>query len=186
MIEPKMKKYLILSLCLASVLGLNIYFRAFPIYFPQFKKQAKDITEQSIRQEAIKGIYRKFPNFNSLAQDKLINNLIADYRNQNKKFITDKVEQIYRQLKDRYQDPGGQTYLMELDCWHWARYVDNINRTGHPGDEVRKGMQWDRLMLAPGGIYMPWNNFLFYFSSFAYKLFSLFKTVPLFTFLFYL
>lgn len=181
-----MKKYLILSLCLASVLGLNIYFRTFPIYFPQFKKQAKDIAEQSIRQEAIKGIYRKFPNFNSLAQDKLINNLIADYRNQNKKFITDRVEQIYQQLKDRYQDPSRQTYLMELDCWHWARYVENINRTGHPGDEVRKGRQWDRLMLAPNGAYLAWNNSLFYFSSFAYKLFSIFKTVPLFTFLFYL
>jgi hypothetical protein len=186
MVDVKMKKYLPLFLGLASVLGLNIYFRSFPIYFPQFKKQATQMIEQSIRQEAIQGISKKFPDFNSLAQDKLIDNLIADYKNQNKKNINDKINQLYLQIKDKYQDSSGQTYLMELDCWHWARYVDNINRTGHPGDEVIKGKQWDKLMLAPTGAYMAWNNFLFYFSSFAYKLFCLFKPIPLNTFLFYL
>jgi len=181
-----LKNRLPLLLCLLSVLSLNIYFRAFPVYFPQFKKQARGMIEDSIRQEAVQGIAKRFPEYNALARDKLISNLASQYKEANKKLIEERTENLYAQMKDRYQDSAGQTYLMELDCWHWARYVDNIIHLGHPGDEVTKGRQKDTLMLAPNGAFMAWNNFLFYFSAYAYKTFSAFWQVPLFTFLFYL
>jgi dolichyl-diphosphooligosaccharide--protein glycosyltransferase len=183
---PDMKKHIISIISLGIVLALNIYFRTFPINFPQLKTQAQDIVEQKIYKEAIQQIDKNFPEYSGLAKDRLIKTLVSDLRRQKKAEIKNLTQEEYRKLKDRYQDDHGQTYLMELDCWHWARYVDNVLRLGHPGDAVVNGKQWDNSMLAPLGYDLHWNYFLFYFSAFLYRVFSLFKFVPLFTFLFYL
>jgi len=181
-----MRKYIPLALSIALVLVLNLYFRSFLINLPQFKDLAKRIVGQRIQQVAAQSVYRKFPQFDPLAKERLIKTLAADYRRQNKAAIKKQVEDLYLQLKDKYQDERGSTYLMELDCWHWARYVENVLRLGHPGDETVYGAQLDLFMLAPLGYYLHWDQFLFYLSASLYKFFSLFKSVPLFTFLFYL
>ncbi|MCX5701421.1 MAG: hypothetical protein NTW64_00340 [Candidatus Omnitrophica bacterium] len=181
-----MKKYLLLAVCLTTSLSLNIYFRAFPINFTHYKKYAKETTKQRLHQEAIQQANTNFPGFSALAKDSLVKVLDNTYRKQKKAEIKEIAQVEYRKLKDYYQDATGQTYLMELDGWHWARYVDNILRLGHVGDKVVSGRQLDTFMLAPKGSYITWNHFLFYFSAFLYKLFSLIKPVPLLTFLFYL
>lgn len=181
-----MKKYFLFAVCLTTSLSLNIYFRAFPINFAHYKKYAKETTKQRLHQEAIQQVNMNFPGFSGLAKDSLVKVLDNNYRKQKKAEIKKIVQVEYRKLKGYYQDATGQTYLMELDGWHWARYVDNILRLGHPGDKVVSGRQLDTFMLAPKGSYLAWNHFLFYFSAFLYKLFSLIKTVPLLTFLFYL
>ena len=176
-----MKKYLLLALALA----INIYFRAFPAYFPQLKIEARARVGQGMRQEAIKEIDQKFPGFSNWSKSSLIQALI-NQKKQQKQAIEAEVQKEYLKLKNRYQDEAGQTYLMELDGWHWGRYVENILRSGHPGDEVINGRQRDNLMIAPLGDDLYPNHFLFYLSAFLYKIFSLFSPVPLFTFLFYL
>jgi dolichyl-diphosphooligosaccharide--protein glycosyltransferase len=184
-----MKRYVPFIICLGFVLGINIYYRSFPINFPQLKTQAKDIVNKTTQQTAIREIYKRFPQFYPLAKEQIMKSKLAEYNRQNRKAINKQIDDLYRQLKDRYQDNNGQTYLMELDCWHWGRYVDNVVRFGHPGDEVIYGEQWDLLMLAPLGFYLHWDQFLFYLSAFFYKVykyFAVFKPVPLFTFLFYL
>ncbi|TAN63148.1 hypothetical protein EPN16_00275, partial [bacterium] len=63
---------------------------------------------------------------------------------------------------------------------------ENVVRHGYPGDEVIAGRQWDYFMLAPSGSFLPWDHLLYYISAFLYKVFSVFKEPPLFSFLFYL
>jgi dolichyl-diphosphooligosaccharide--protein glycosyltransferase len=184
-VNKRIPKFIFFALCLGLTLGLNIYFRSFPINFPQLKIQAKNTIEQNIYQEAVKEINSKFIEVSPLIKDKLVNSLVLEKKRQ-KKIIKNQILQEYLRLKDRYQDDSGSTYLMELDCWHWARYVDNVLKKGHPGDKIVNGRQFDSLMLAPSGMKLLWNNFLFYFSVFLYKIFSLIKSAPLFTFLFYL
>lgn len=181
-----MKKRIFLIFSLAYVLSVNLYFRSFPIDFPQLKAQAKDIVEKTVQQGAIAEVQKKFPQFYPTAKDEIVRVKIAEYKKHNKKNIRNQFQNLYRQLKDKFQDDSGQTYLMELDCWHWARYVENVVRFGHPGDETIFGKQWDLFMLAPQGSYLNWEQFLYYFSAVLYKCFSLFKSVSLFTFLFYL
>lgn len=181
-----MKQRILLYSSLIVVVGLNLYFRSFPINFPQLKTQARDIIERSIQQSAVMDVQKKFPQFYPTAKDEIVRTRIAEYEKQNEKIIESQTEGLYQQLKDRYQDEKGQTYLMELDCWHWARYVDNVIRHGYPGDEVRAGKQWDYFMLAPSGSFLPWDHLLYYLSAFFYKVFSMFAEVPLFDFLFYL
>jgi dolichyl-diphosphooligosaccharide--protein glycosyltransferase len=166
-------------------LAINIYFRSFPIYFPQLKNKAREVLYKSIEQRVAQDVYSKFSQFNPLAKDKLIRTRVAEYKKVNAKVINEQVQEGYRQLKGRFQDESGQTYLMELDCWHWARYVGNVLKLGHPGDRVENGKQIDAFMLAPLGSPMHWEHSLYYFSAFFYKVFSLFKKVPLFTFVFY-
>ncbi|MDD5156118.1 MAG: STT3 domain-containing protein, partial [Candidatus Omnitrophica bacterium] len=180
-----MKRYSFI-LPLAFVLVLNVYFRTYTINFPQLKIHAENTVNKIIYQDIIRQVNRDFPQFDVQAKDRLISERLTEYENKNKRQIGEGVEGEYLKLKDKYQDPRGQTYLMELDCWNWARYVDNVLRLGHPGDRVIDGQEIDTLMLAPYGAPLAWNKFLFYASAFLYKAFSLIRPVELNTFLFYL
>ncbi|HCD37928.1 MAG TPA: hypothetical protein DEQ77_04260 [Candidatus Omnitrophica bacterium] len=181
-----MKKHIRLLLCLALTVGMNLYFRSFPIHFPQFRKQAKVITEQNLYTLAQQQINKGFPSLSGLAKQNLINAFLADYKKKMGPEIKKQLRQEYHRLKDIYQDEHGQTYLMELDCWHWARYVENVYRLGHPGDIIIDGKQFDTLMFSPSGYALASSHFLFYLSAFLYKGFIVIKQIPLFTFLFYL
>ncbi|MFA5157405.1 MAG: STT3 domain-containing protein [Candidatus Omnitrophota bacterium] len=182
----KKNKLLIFSLLLTLAVGLNVYFRSFTINFPQIKKQAHNFIEQAASQQIMQDVYRRFPQFDPLAKEKIAKTRLAEYKKQNKQEINKRAKELYIKLKDKFQDDTGQTYIMELDCWHWARYTENIVRTGHPGDEQIYGRQWDLLMLAPLGSYMNWDHFLYHLSASLYKIFNFFHPVKLHSFLFYL
>jgi asparagine N-glycosylation enzyme membrane subunit Stt3 len=182
----KIREYPFLLPLLVLVLGINIYFRAFPIYFPQLKTRAKEVINNVVNRNAAFEVYKKFPQFNPIAKDKIIKTRVSEYKRLDAKGIKEQINEGWRQLKSRFQDDSGQTYLMELDCWHWSRYVDNVLKHGYPGDIVRDGKQIDLFMLAPLGSPLHWEHSLYYLSAFLYKAFSFFKKVPLFTFTFYL
>ena len=181
-----MRKHIPLISLLILVVGINLYFRSFPINFPQVKGYARGMVYQRVNDIIVRDVYGKFPQYDPLAKDRLIKSKVLEYKKQNRQSIKKEVQELYLKLIDRYKDKTGQTYLMELDCWHWARNVYNTARYGHPGDEVVGGRQFDNLMLSPLGSFIPWNHFIFYFSAFFYRLFCIFNPVPLNTFLFYL
>jgi len=182
-----MKKTIVLILSLTAVLGLNIYYRAYPVFFPQFKSQAREIVKNHVYQNAWQQVNSKFKDLPEPAKASIVAKQVANHYKDEKKSINKETDEEYERIKDRFQDMYGQTYLLELDCWHWARYVDNVVKLGHPGDKVVDGVQIDRLMLAPDGGGLPWNHFLFYLSANLYKFFSLFfKNVSVYHFLFYL
>ena len=180
------KRNIIFLVSLSAVLIINLYLRAFPIFFPQLKTQAKLIVEESARQMVMRDIQQRFPHYYASAKEGLLKSRLKQYKKQNRKFLNDQTQEIYLQLKDRYQDETGQTYTMELDCWHWGRYVENVVNRGRPGDQTIFGREWDRYMLAPNGYFIQWQQFLYYFSGYLYKFFTLFRPVELYTFLFYL
>lgn len=181
-----MKKYIPWLVPLGVVLGINLFFRAYPVYFPQLKKQAESMVLDAVRRQVQEDVYRKFPQYDPLANERLVNEQIGEYKKFNKANFNKQVNDLYANLKSRFQDDTGQTYLMELDCWHWARYVKNVVDHGYPGDTVRNGKQFDLFMMSPVGDPLAWNQFNFYFPAFLYKLFSIVRHVELFTFIFYL
>jgi len=181
-----MKKYIPLICSLTFAIGVNLYFRILPINFPQLEARAKQMVEEGVSRAVTQEINKKFPQYDPLAKNRLIKTGIAEYKRQNAAAMKNQIQQLYLKLKDRFQNEDGQTYLMELDCWHWARNTENVVTHGFPGDKIEDGKQIDLLMLAPDGNPLLWDNFLFYISAYLYELFSIFKFVPLFTFLFYL
>ena len=168
-----MKKAAPLIFFLGLSLGLNLYFRVFPIYFPQLKKAARDAIENGIKQAAAQDVYKKFPQYDPLAKERLLASRISEYKKHNKQTIRRQIHDLYQNLKSKYQHEDGQTYLMELDCWHYARYTEHVFRHGYPGDEIVDGKMRDNFMLAPHGSFLYWDTFLFYLSAFLYKCFSL-------------
>jgi hypothetical protein len=180
------KKAILFLLPLIAVTIVNVYLRTYPINFPQYKAQARQMVENSIEQEAAREVFTKFPQFNELAKKRLITEKAREIKLQRKKEMRAQIQNLYSRMKERHQDPFGHTYLMELDCWHWARYVENVVKLGHPGDEVIKGRQFDTYMLSPDGQFLSWGSFLFYFSAILYKVFNFFRPTNLFNFVFLL
>lgn len=124
-------------------LFINVYVRLFPAYFPQLRQEAALNVVNQIIGEGTEGI------------------LGPDVR----------VEAEYQKLKDRYQDPNGLTYLMEMDPYLWARYTKHIIQHGHPGDLKKEGENYDALMVAPLGLNLKqfYFQFLFYLSAYLYQ-----------------
>ncbi len=144
----------------AAVLGINLYFRLFPAYFPQLKQTAANVVLKGKLDEISRDIGQRFAGLSESAQSRLIDAQFEQYKRANAQSLAERVEEEYARQKDRYQDKRGQTYMMELDGWSWARYVDNILRTGKPWDELRDGKGMDMRMLYPGGADIGWSGFL--------------------------
>jgi len=66
------KKYASLLVPLLLVLAINIYFRSFPVYFPQLKDRAKEVLYQIASQKIAQDVYARFAQFNPIAKDRLI------------------------------------------------------------------------------------------------------------------
>jgi dolichyl-phosphooligosaccharide-protein glycotransferase len=171
---------------LGLVIGINVYFRSFPINFPQLAQAARERVESRLYQKSAEFIEKDNANLSQMAKESLVKFAAHEYKRNNRQKIEDDTAAEYQSLKDKFQDKEGQTYLFELDCWHWARYVENTVRTGHPGDAVVNGVQRDLLMNHPAGMKVYYNMLLYYVSAFLYKAARLIIDVPLYTFLFYL
>ncbi|MCX5698298.1 MAG: hypothetical protein NTX01_01165 [Candidatus Omnitrophica bacterium] len=176
------------AICLLSaVLIINLYFRLFPAYFPQLKQEARDIVHNEIQKKVKKEINLTSSDFNRLAKKQLLKRSILEYEKGNWPKIKKDIHRRYLELKSRYQDQNGQTYLLESDGWRWFRYTENVYRFGHPGDSVVNGKQIDRLTLAPDGGEVVSYQLLFYLSAWLYKVFSCVNnSLPISIFLFYL
>ncbi|UCD15333.1 MAG: hypothetical protein JSV34_06360, partial [Candidatus Omnitrophota bacterium] len=167
-------------------IGINVYLRVFPAYFPQYKQQAKINHKTKILNEIRENIDQLYPHYNPYAKEVLLKEMYKA-RLKDKEKLKEGVRGEYEKLKDKYQDERGQTYLLELDPYHWMRYTENVLKRSHPADKKVEGKLYDTYMLAPVGGVVPRQQFLFYLSAYLYKAFNFFnKEVSLQSFLFYL
>jgi len=183
----RMRKNITAIFLLSAVLIINLYFRLFPVYLPQLKQEARDIVHNEIQKKVKKEINIISADFNRLTKKQLLKRSILEYERGNWSKIKKDIDRKYLELKSRYQDRNGQTYLMEADGWRWSRYTENVYRFGHPGDTIVDGKQIDRLVLAPEGSEVVSYHFLFYLSAWLYKVFSYVNnSLPISIFLCYL
>lgn len=181
-----MRKTIVFICLFSAVIFVNLFFRSYPGFLPQLDSQAKISIEQEIQKKAAEQVKNNFPDLDFPSQVELSRILARDNKVQNKAQIEKRIKEEAAKLKAKFQDESGQTYLLEMDPAHWARYVGNVISLGHPGDIVKNGRQMDMLMLAPFGMPLRWSNFLYYFSASLYKGFVLIHPVSLNAFLFYL
>ncbi|MFH1771947.1 MAG: STT3 domain-containing protein [Candidatus Omnitrophota bacterium] len=167
-------------------IGINLYLRMFLAYFPQLKTQARTEVENKISKDSIEKAQGLFPDYNSYAQDEMAVEFFKEAV-KGKKIFNRQVSEKYTELKSKYQDETGQTYLLELDPYQWMRYTENVVKYGHPGDRKVKGKSYDTHMLAPVGMHIGPVRFLFYFSAHLYKAITFFyKGLSFYKYLFYL
>ena len=99
----KKRIQIVISLMLfALVLGLNLYIRSFPAWFPELKKRAASEVKNEIRKEATQKVEKAYPDFNPLIKRKLTDEIV--HQKSSKPECNKKIEKRYRELKDPYQD----------------------------------------------------------------------------------
>lgn len=173
-------------LALVLILAFNVYVRLYPAFFPHLKEAAKYTVKQDMRKDIATKVKESHPELNAQLQVKLIDQ-IQEQSLKNKTAYSEKVENKYIELLDKYQDPNGRTYLQELDPYHWYRYTQLVLDNGFPGDRLEGKLVKDDYMLAPNGLEVINNRFFFYLSAYLYKAYSFFdRDIDLMEFVFYL
>ena len=69
--DKKTKNILLLFLGLAFILGSNLYFRSFPVFFPQLKDSARQKIENNMWERASAIVNDKFSNLSGESRDTL-------------------------------------------------------------------------------------------------------------------
>ena len=167
------------------VLSFSLYLRLFPAYFPQLKKAAAFQAESELSHDAQIKIEKEYVSYSPLIKKKIFKALLAkEYKS--KKAIEKKVDSEYAKLKGRFQNENGQTYLLELDPYCWMRFTRLLLKNGYPGNKKIGKNIYDTFMLAPVGMKISPHRFLYYASTFMYKVYNKISKLPLERFLFYL
>lgn len=184
-----MKKYSWLIL-LAIALGVNIYFRLSSATLSFLKSEARQFAINEINAAAKKQVDEQFKDMPGQVRLKVREDLSKAWQKDEKKYFDEIMANKLKELKAQFQDEQGQTFLLELDPYHWFRLVRNLDTSGRVGTEVVKGIEYDSFMLAPSGIKAEVSlhkNFHVYLASFLYKAAKLFnKNVNLMHFVFYI
>src|SRR3989338_3986016 len=186
-VQIRQARRILEAFLLLICIGINIYLRLFPAYFPQLKERAREIIETAFSDEATKKVEALYQDYNYYEKEEIIKELVKEESKDKKKFKQE-VKKEYEKLKDRYQDNRAQTYLLELDPYQRMRHTEYVLKYGYPGNKKIDGKPYDTYMLAPKGCETQQNiQFLFYLSASLYKIFTyFFKDFSLQRFLFFL
>ena len=168
------KKYQVVILLLIPIF-FSIFLRVQSAYLPITDDWAGDAVLNSIRSQIRSQIDQQYPNLPSSNKDALVEAEVSKMLKEQKSQIQQQIEGTSNYFKSRLQNDKGQTYLLAIDPWFWMRHARNVLNNGHPGDEIRDGMQWDNHMFAPNGRGVPPDMFHAYFEAYLYKFLSFFN-----------
>lgn len=82
-------------------------------------------------------------------------------------------------LKALYEDDNGMPYFTEIDSYYNYRLTENYLETGHLGDTVVNGTDWDSLSTSPDGRAADYQPVIVVLTAFVYKFLSIFSSVSL-------
>ncbi len=158
---------------LAVILVVNIGFRILPGWLPF----TKDMAVGKVNQELFLDAYNKVSNSSdslvSLDEKNILVQKILDDKKKNEKNkIKDLVVNKQKEFKSYWQDDRGQTYLLEIDPYHWFRLTRNLVQTGKIETSSKNKIYYDDYMLAPKGFQARVSmhkNFHVYLSAYIYK-----------------
>lgn len=171
-------------------LSANIFFRMSTAFLPNQELQARQFALNEITGLAQKQVDGQFKDLPSQAKAKVIDELVNSWKKEKKSVFKDLVRDKTKELKSEFQDDSGQTFLLEMDPYHWLRLVRNLEDSGRIGDKIINGREYDSFMLAPSGKEVEVSlhrNFHVYLSAFVFKIVKLFnKNISLMHFVFYM
>ncbi len=122
------------------------YFRFYPKFLPYLDVAAKSEVYNAEMQILKKNINEKYPDIRGGGA---LNRLFKESIKSSKPQIDAKIAKRAAQLKDRYRDDNGSVYLAGIDSYYWFRLLDNLLKTGHVGDRIENGVEYDDLIGFP-------------------------------------
>lgn len=166
------KKWLTVLLIIIPII-FAIHFRAYSYNLPITDDWAESNIYNSVRSQVSQQINSQYPNLPSANKNQLIDERVNEFLNSQGQNLEQQKQQISQNLKSRFQDDTGQTYLLAIDPYFYYRYAENMLEDGHYGDEIVDGRQYDNHMLAPTGSFTP-KHFHPYLEVYFHKFMNLF------------
>lgn len=185
-----MKKNLSIILALLVILSLNVYLRLGTAFLPIAEEWAKVMVGNDIRTQAKGFTDKKFSDLPSESKEKITKDLFDSFEVKKEKEVKEQIIKRRDLIKSNWQDDSGNTFLLEIDCYHWLRLTDNLIRTGRIGDVLTGKQEYDSFMLAPIGMKVEASlhrNFQVYLTAFLFKAIKVFyKNIKLLNLAFYM
>lgn len=163
------KKRLFLYALLAGAICLNVYFRMNTLLFPQVKSLARQEVYLGLRDQFEKTVAEAYPNSNYFIKAKAEKLLFDDYLSKKKAAVNEAIAQKSLELKGRYQNERGWTYLLETDSYRWQRRVESFLKHGSFGTVRHQGQDYDGLMFYPQGALVEPQPLHYAASAYFYK-----------------
>ena len=137
---------LILVLCCAAT-AVSLFMYA--LQFAVLDEKARNKVFDEERGALSKALLAEHPQLAALTMQQLTETSWRLYQKEHRAELRRKVEDRTRELKDRYRDEAGQPYMGGIDSYHWLRHLRNLYATGHVGDRVQDGEEYDALAGRP-------------------------------------
>jgi len=166
------KRAMIVLLILIPIF-FSIFFRMYSYNLPVTDEWAYSNVYNSVRSQITNQVNQQYPNLPTANKNQLIEQQVADFLSQQGPSLDAQVQAISNDLKTRFQDETGQTYLLAIDPYLYLRYTQNVLDNGHVGDFEKDGKPFDDHGIAPlGGTTR--NSLHPFFEAFWHKFHSLF------------
>ena len=168
------KKYGVIFLALIPII-LSIYIRMQSDYLPFADDWARNNFMSELRNNVHNQISQQYPNLpdnlkNSQVEAE-IQKILKDKESGQQ--INERIRLTAKYIRDFFRDNEGRNYVPDIDPYYWYRYSKNILETGHPGDEVRDGVEYDNHQLAPLGRPVAGDLYHSYFLAYFHKAVSI-------------
>ncbi|MBI3037309.1 glycosyltransferase family 39 protein [Candidatus Woesearchaeota archaeon] len=180
-----LKKRGMLILLITGILiamGITANVRTQVAALPFTYEWAQNSVYNTIQSDISSAISQQYPNLPEARKNQILSDELAKAR-KSKTYtfktgqytgqtinIQDQVKSTAEFIKGFYKDENGKPYSPDIDPYYWYRYAKNIVETGHIGDEVKNGLEWDNHQVAPfGRQILPEDTFFPYLIAYLYK-----------------
>ena len=139
--------FVVAGLAGSIYLGTEIRMQAGNLGFAYI--QAGNYVDRWVVEDISRSLDQEYPNLPERNKELLILERLENISETEE--YAQSVEEIAYQYRSFFQDDRGRNYMPDIDSYYWWIYARNVDETGNVGDEIRDGVQWDSLQVAPTG-----------------------------------
>lgn len=184
--ENKYFNPILIALLILIPMFFSIWFRAYPAFLPITEEWSENNVVSYYKNQIALSVNAQFPNLPDVRKTELINQQYEMFLQTNGDQMKSQIEDNAKYIKSKFQDDSNSTYLLEIDPYHYYRYVRNYFETGVVYDELNDGKTMDNHMLYPIGVVMPPKHLHIWLAIFVYKIADLFGNFELMHIFFWL
>lgn len=130
-------------LLLIIPLFLTVYLRTMPVYLPGTDNIAEEYIQLQLKQKITDQVILQYPQLSVQERQKTIEQQFQEYQRDHAGEIEQLVNAQSVVYKRSFQDENNETYLYEIDPWHWYRLTKNYVEHGYEGDVEKDGKYYD-------------------------------------------
>ncbi|MFQ5621016.1 MAG: STT3 domain-containing protein [Candidatus Nanoarchaeia archaeon] len=159
-------------------LFFSMHYRMYPADLPITEDYARGNIHNFMRSQIAQDVENNYPHVPADKKSQLVNERFQEQLDQRQGEVDQAIKQNAAQLRQRFQDDTGQTYLIAIDPYTYYREVRNMIENGHVGDEYRevdgKTVSWNTHTRPPVGNQVS-STLHHYVGYYWYKLWSIFN-----------